>query len=95
MKTETTVRRPFHETIVEAIQNASDAELHILAKLIKRTNIPKNHDQIIAAWTWRVHEASREEKTLGVLTVLLEQKQEAKENDVKKAEEKRTATISS
>jgi len=44
---------PFHETIVDAIQEATSTELHCLARLIKRTTILKDHDRIIAAWEER------------------------------------------
>ena len=93
MKTETTARRPFHETIVEAIQGASSHDLPALAKLIKMTVIPTNHDEIIAAWRW----AAREHccQTPGVPASLLEQKQEAEEKAAKKAKEKEQAVAAS
>lgn len=42
--------RPFHETIVDAIKGASSQELALIATLLKKTVIPKNHSQIIKAW---------------------------------------------
>lgn len=43
-------RRPFHETIIGAINCASFNQLLLLAKLIDVTKIPAGHDEIIAAW---------------------------------------------
>ena len=45
--------RPFHETIVEAIREASDTELWRLATLINKTIIPNGHEEIIAEWKRR------------------------------------------
>lgn len=41
--------RPFHETIVDAIRDASVADFECLVKLIRKTRIPKNHGEIIEA----------------------------------------------
>lgn len=70
--------RPFHETVVEAIHRASSAELGCLALLINATRIPKNHDEIIAAWNRRRESIGWEgENVFDVVTNVLEQKQEA------------------
>ena len=53
-----TERRPFHETIVDAIRRVSVYNLPLLADLIRETKIPKGHDEIIAAW---------KEKTAGLM----------------------------
>lgn len=46
--------KPFHESIVEAINDAPDvAALNTLGALILGTKIPKNHDAIIEAWEQR------------------------------------------
>ncbi|MFA6588303.1 MAG: hypothetical protein WCT08_04485 [Patescibacteria group bacterium] len=45
--------KPFHESIVDVIQNALWFELQGLSKLLLVTKIPKNHDAIIEAWTRR------------------------------------------
>jgi hypothetical protein len=42
--------KPFHESIVDAIGEASSTDLHCLGRLIKATAIPKGHDQILTAW---------------------------------------------
>lgn len=50
--TEQVTTRPFHETIVDAIQRCpgpSSREFLLLFQLIKDTKIPKGHDEIIAA----------------------------------------------
>lgn len=51
---QTTHRRPFHETIVDAIHRADSLEeMRHLAMLIKATKIPKGHYKIIVAWNNR------------------------------------------
>ncbi|MFH1112004.1 MAG: hypothetical protein V1712_02950 [Patescibacteria group bacterium] len=83
-KEQKTKRRPFHETIIDAIRNASSLKsndpLMCLAKLIKETEIPKGHDEIIAAWNQRLPELWSGED-FGVPADLLEQKQEAAEKE--------------
>jgi hypothetical protein len=69
--------KPFHETIVPAIQRASTRELEYLASLIKKTKIPKNHDVIITAWNKRCEEKGRGDDDFGVTASLLAQKQAA------------------
>lgn len=78
--TKRAVRRPFHETIVEAIHRASSGdELQCLAMLIKETKVPKGHEEIIVAWNQRRQEMAWGNADLGVPADLLEQKQEAAE----------------
>ena len=90
-------RRPFHETVVEAIERASRCnEQQLLGWLIMQTNIPKGHDEIIAAW---------KEKRMGlglspgfdfaVVDDLLDQKKEAEEEAAKKLEAKKLAMVAS
>src|SRR3989338_6785420 len=67
--------RPSHETIVEMILVATNEELVFLASYLKRTFIPDNHDQIIAAWNQRRKQMCWHEEDLGVPTNLLLQKQ--------------------
>ncbi|MCX6794737.1 MAG: hypothetical protein NTY31_01990 [Candidatus Falkowbacteria bacterium] len=43
-------KRPFHESIVDAISYCPFSALDVLARLIKSTKIPQNHDAIIEAW---------------------------------------------
>ncbi len=71
-KTEEQTRRPFHETIVEAISRAPSDDLACLAKLIIATKVPKGHDEIITAWKKRTVFFI---DTFGVSASLLEQKQ--------------------
>ncbi|MFH1631935.1 MAG: helix-turn-helix domain-containing protein [bacterium] len=45
-------KRPFHETIVDAIRSCpspSTGEIFRLFRLIRQTKIPKGHDEIVAA----------------------------------------------
>lgn len=67
--------KPFHETIVVAIKDASTTGLACLASLIKTTKIPKGHDEIIVAWNERRKKLFCEDEDLGVPANLLEQKQ--------------------
>lgn len=84
-----TEKKPFHETIVEAIRRASSVELGCLATLIKATKIPKNHDAIIAAWNERRQAICWGGNDLHLLADLLGQKREAEEKE--KAKEKEQA----
>ncbi|MDP2944406.1 MAG: hypothetical protein Q8N57_02410 [bacterium] len=43
-------KKPFHESIVDAIGYCPFGGLGVLARLIKSTKIPQNHDAIIEAW---------------------------------------------
>ena len=73
--TEQEMKRPFHETVVEAIQQASSAGLVCLGTLIRATKIPKGHDEIIAAWNERRKVMHWGDDDLGVPASLLEQKE--------------------
>ncbi len=49
--------KPFHESIVDAIQETSHWErLNTLGKLITMTKVPKDHDIIIDAWNRKIAE---------------------------------------
>lgn len=55
--------KPFHESIVDAINRAEGegvAVAYALAELIKGTKIPKGHDAIIEAWSTRVARERRD-----------------------------------
>ena len=43
-------RRPFHESVVQAILSEDSAGLSALGALIMKTVIPDGHDKIIDAW---------------------------------------------
>lgn len=47
-------RKPFHESVVDTIryvvESTGMSEMALLAKLIKETDIPKGHDDILATW---------------------------------------------
>ncbi|TSC80072.1 MAG: hypothetical protein G01um101429_276 [Parcubacteria group bacterium Gr01-1014_29] len=74
--TEQATKHPFHETIVEVIGRASSRDLECLGALIKATNVPKGHDEIIAAWEKRRQELGwMPRQDLGVPADLLKQKQ--------------------
>jgi len=82
MSEEAKKRRPFHESVVDAIQHASYSDMRCLVRLIQETAIPKGHDEIHAAWARRAGELIREMSELGdVEGVLLEQKREAEEKE--------------
>ncbi len=49
MKKNLTEIRPFHETIVEAINGSSGSDFPALLALVGITIIPKNHNAIIGA----------------------------------------------
>ncbi len=71
--------RPFHESIVDAINRASSAELECLATLIKATKIPKNHDKIIETWEKRCAEMLLGDEKFGVPENIRKQKEETVE----------------
>ena len=93
MQTTEVMKRPSHETIVEAIRRASSRELECLATLIKATKIPKGHDEIIATWNQRRQEMAWGSVDLGVPVDLLKQKQEAVEKELAKSQEKERAVV--
>ncbi|MEX0650234.1 MAG: hypothetical protein WD200_04480 [Candidatus Andersenbacteria bacterium] len=85
-KTVAVKRRPFHETVVDAI-NACDVETFLcLTELIKITKIPKGHDEIISAWEGRREQLVFPDGYRGVVADLLEQKEEAAAKEVAKQE---------
>lgn len=87
-------RRPFHETIVDAIREAIIYEMRGLGKLVVETKIPKNHDEITLAWRRRLKDLDWSEKDDRVLAAINEQKQEAEaEAAVKQVEEQKRVTI--
>lgn len=98
MQTEQEVkqRRPFHEMVVDAINSTMSGEQLITLKiLIQETSIPKNHDQIMAAWERACRTLDRVSYIDRVKTSLLEQKQEAeKKEEEKKVKEQATAATS-
>ena len=52
-------RKPFHESILPAIDRATRSgktAFEVLAPLIRETAIPKNHDAIIEAWLQGIRE---------------------------------------
>ena len=79
MTEEAPQRRPFHETIVEAIGRASlYDEQYLLGWLIRQTKIPKGHDEIIEAWKKkRMGLGLSPGFDFAVVDDLLEQKKEA------------------
>ena len=73
------VRRPFHETIVQAIRLVScPDEMDTISFLIHETKIPQNHDKIIEAWKMKVRAlASIAIDESDTIQVLEEQRREA------------------
>lgn len=91
-------RKPFHESIIDAIQYAGSydgvrrqTEYLCLSRLIKGTRIPKGHDAIIEAWRSRSDRPYVEGDDVVILD-LLEQKREAEENEKKEEEAKAAST---
>lgn len=87
--TEKVARRPFHETIVDAIQIAEVTEFGCFQRLIKTTKIPKNHTKIISAIEKRFGSLGLEEYVEELKTVLLDQKAEVEAEEVEKAKKVR------
>ena len=100
MTDEAPQRRPFHETIVDAIHSASESDLKCLAKLIRETKIPKDHDAIITSWRQRLRELEislrlgEDYYPYGVVEALREQKKEAEEKEKAKTKEQLEAVSS-
>lgn len=46
-------QKPFHESVVDFIERASEEQLRAIITLLHSTKIPKNHDQILAVWKKR------------------------------------------
>ena len=92
----TAALRPFHETIVDAIERVDDTRgLALLSLLIKETKIPKGHDEIIAAWRKQCGQLGDDDwhidpEVSGVLAHLRAQKQAAEE---KAASEKKSINL--
>ena len=75
-------KKPFHETIVDAIKGSFDADFNAIIALIKITVIPKNHDAIIQALTKRMACLNITDDT-GVIESLKEQKTIAEKPELK------------
>jgi len=73
MKKTAITPRPFHETIVDAINGVVSDEMWPLLNLIKATVIPKNHDAIIEAIN-KKRAALGLSKATGVIRYLRKQK---------------------
>jgi|SRR3989344_2429974 len=78
--TEQDAKLPFHETLLEAIKQASTGQLQILTKLIMTTKILQYHDEIFAAWDRRRRELGWwQGDSIPVRASLLAQKQATSE----------------
>lgn len=65
--------KPFHDSIVDAINRADAAAMSVLAQHIKETKVPKGHDAIVEAWTAKVAELGLNDD-LGVADSVMAQK---------------------
>lgn len=67
--------RPFDETIVDALADATVQQMQCLADLIKNTKISRNHDKILAAWNTRARllSVTGRVEDYGVTSYLLQQ----------------------
>ncbi|PKM91289.1 hypothetical protein CVU82_01675 [Candidatus Falkowbacteria bacterium HGW-Falkowbacteria-1] len=72
--------KPFHESIVDAIDLCQEKDIFILSSILVNTKIPKNHNVIIAAWEKKIEELSCPD--YDVVDAILEQKKEAEEKSV-------------
>lgn len=87
-------KKPFHETIIGAIESIDVKlpgvydQLYLLARLIKATKIPANHDAISKVWVKKCKERSMV-ATLGVVDHLIEQRRVAEEEARQKQERER------
>ena len=80
-------RKPFHESIVDAIKEATNrTDMKLLEGLIKRTKIPKNHYAITLAWRQTCGIMGWQDDH-GVSVDLQEQKQEAEAKVAAKQEQ--------
>ncbi len=76
--TEEVTRRPFHETIVDAIKGTlNTGEMECLGRLINMTKIPKNHEMISDAWEQQRKAFCWPANSFEVLPGLLKQQREA------------------
>ena len=84
-------RKPFHQSIVDAIERAKTAaEMNTLGQLILETGVPKEQDNVAAAWRDKLDLLGLSDD-LGVAADVLSQKPtEAVGND---AEAPQTAAI--
>ncbi|MEK7103332.1 MAG: hypothetical protein AAB870_03220, partial [Patescibacteria group bacterium] len=87
-------RKPFHESVVDAIKSAKAEELKIIAGIIITTKIPKNHEEIVNAWRQRLDDLGLS-NDYGLLTgTVMEQAAEAKiENKTALTKQKEVDTI--
>lgn len=91
MATEAIGLRPFHETIVDAIERVDcTRELALLSLLIKETEIPKGHEKIIVTWRNRCEQLGDGDQGIdpeisGVPVNLLAQKQVAEAKAAEKS----------
>jgi hypothetical protein len=52
-----TILKPFHESVVDAIERASDSsQMNVIGQLLIETKIPKGWDDIVKAWNTKIHE---------------------------------------
>lgn len=95
-------RKPFHESIIDAIRAIStqDDAIHrhmgyrILGRMIMTTTVPKGHDAITEVWLSRNDWNLCTEDTDEVVGSLLEQKREAEESEKAKVQAKEESTPS-
>ncbi|MFA6514137.1 MAG: hypothetical protein WCT50_02495 [Patescibacteria group bacterium] len=66
--------KPFHKSVVSAINCWFVGDLKILAELIKATTIPEDHDIIIDAWKKRIEQIDSIDDDFGVIENVLRKK---------------------
>jgi len=88
-KKKETARKPFHESIVEAIRMASSMDLTFIGVVLMATVIPQGHDEIAGAWMKRCAEMRwHPANTALVAHDILQQKDDLQKAKAAKAEEK-------
>jgi len=73
--------KPFHESVVDAINGADPDELETIGNLLKRTKIPEGHAIIAAAWANRCEVLKLPPNFLDVFAVIEAQAAAEKEED--------------
>ncbi len=65
--------KPYHESVVDVINQAQVHELDILASLLKATKLPKGHEEVAEAWNRRLADLGGNDEA-GVTEAVLAQK---------------------
>lgn len=75
--------RPFHETVVDEIEDASDVGMMYLASLVAKTKISANHDRIIMALEEALGRQAGEDRDCWIERAIVSLKKQKKEAEAK------------